>query len=714
MKQSPPTPCVRSWHPGSLLVLVLLVLLWLLFGADSELRQWLGGALAQPGTVVLLAALYTLPGWALLRLLWPADEPLDTVVAWGLALGLSVVLPPLLLLLASLLHLPWNAAATWAYLLLSAAVLLWPTGPEGRGSGLWGGRWWWQRLRDSAPPVLLVAVLLLVLVVRLFAVRELPTGLLGDSYHHTLIAQLLVEQRGLFTSWQPYTPLVTFTYHFGFHANAAFAHWISGASLPLCVLWVGQLLNALAVALVAALTVALGGNLTGGLWAAVLAGFVLTLPGHFVNWGRYTQLTGQVVLLTTLLCWQVLALRVGRQATQPTAHGWLAHMLQTSRANGRLLLLAALTSAAMVLTHYRVVVFAALFILLLLLACIVVGRSPRLLVLLLFQATLVGLLALLIAAPWLATLLEGYLVRNTMAFVSGAVGSERIAAVARIPDVHPLFVRNYVLVALVGGLLLAAWRREWRMLLPVPWALLLVLCVIPGVVGLPGSGVIDFLTAFGTLYLVVVPPAAYLLAALSAALLRRLRLPVLPGAALLLTGVVCWGTADQAYIVQGNTQLVTPADMQAMAWIREHTPPAARFVVNSFPAYGGTLVAGTDAGWWLPLLAQRASTLPPITYGSERSADPTYSQQVNELAAFLRERPLSDATPVQIDLSTPAALARLRAEGVTHVYSGAQAFPPPQSADWIDTERLQSSPAFEQVYAKDGVQIFRLRAEGRR
>jgi hypothetical protein len=88
--------------------------------------------------------------------------------------------------------------------------------------------------------------------------------------------------------------------------------------------------------------------------------------------------------------------------------------------------------------------------------------------------------------------------------------------------------------------------------------------------------------------------------------------------------------------------------------------------------------------------------------------EPGYAQQVNALAADLRGLPLTDRTPVVLDLTTPAALQRLREAGVNYVYSGATAPAGDARVDYIDTERLAASPAYEQVYQRDGVEIFRL------
>ena len=158
--------------------------------------------------------------------------------------------------------------------------------------------------------------------------------------------------------------------------------------------------------------------------------------------------------------------------------------------------------------------------------------------------------------------------------------------------------------------------------------------------------------------------------------------------------------------MHGNTALVVAADMDAMQWIRENTPADALFVVNSFPAYAGTLAAGTDAGWWIPLLAHRATTLPPLNYGGERGERPDYQLGVNALVKKLRGRSLADATPLSIDLSRPVALKTLVSNAIDYVYIGAHPYPGPDSADSIDTAKLRASPFFRLVYDRDGAEIF--------
>jgi asparagine N-glycosylation enzyme membrane subunit Stt3 len=224
--------------------------------------------------------------------------------------------------------------------------------------------------------------------------------------------------------------------------------------------------------------------------------------------------------------------------------------------------------------------------------------------------------------------------------------------------------------------------------------------------------VIDALTSLGTLYVPAALLAGYALALAQrrgAALLVQVHAPSWFGTALLsalLLLTIASNTSWQTHVVTGETALVVPADMAAMQWIRDNTPADARFVINSFPAYAGTLAAGTDAGWWIPLLAHRATSLPPLNYGGEQGEQADYHMSVNALIKKLRGRALTDPTPLGVDLSRPVALKTLDSNAIDYVYIGAHPFPGPGSADWIDTAKLRASSFFRLVYERDGVEIF--------
>lgn len=641
--------------------------------------------------VVLLGAaalLIVVPGFVLVQLLL-AHSRLSLLERGCLGVGVGVALPPLILQMVYLLHGRWSATLTWGYvgLALFGAVAL-------------GGRYLHRNHKFVRPMLsaetalhsgLFVLLVLAGVFSRLYAVRNLVSGLWGDSVHHTLITQLLVENGGLFTSWRPYTELSTFTYHYGFHANAAFLQWLTGLPSTYSTLFMGQLLNAASIPMAYVLTTRFTQSRPAGLWAACFTGFVNLIPGYFVNWGRYTQLAAQIILPALLVGWREVESLTA--ATPKTA--WVRGMI-----------FAALMTAALALTHYIVTIFAVLFVAIYIAGLLLRRVGWRDSVRVIGWAIAAGGLGVGLALPWLINTAQGFLSRNTGAMVSGAVAAERVAGYAQLASITPLYMKGYLLLLGLFGAILAVRQQRWRVLVFAAWSVALIFLIVPGMVGLPGNGVVDFATSYMALYLTVLPLAGVGVAGLVEGLRRWPLTHWLAGLALLSVGV--WGAGWQNRIAEPANQLLTPADARAMQWIEQNTPTRARFWVNNFPAYGGTMIAGTDGGWWIAQLTHRSTNLPPMLYGSERGESKTFAQSINTAAQQIRARALTNAKAVPVDLSTPAALQVLREQGITHIYIGANALPGKALADWIDPAKLRTSPHFRLVYDVDGVLIFAL------
>ncbi|BCX05793.1 MAG: hypothetical protein KatS3mg053_3731 [Candidatus Roseilinea sp.] len=646
-----------------------------------------------------------IPGYAWIEVFWPQSAPLSPAERFGLATGAGVAIPPLLIYLADLVGLKWGREATWGYAVIAVLVMIALAIARHRAlrSVLLDPR------RTDWVFLGLFVLTLMAAWARLYAVRELRAGMFGDSVHHTMIVQLMLENGGLFSSWQPYAPLTTLTYHFGFHANVAFYAWLLGAPATTSVLIYGQLLNAAAVPTAFLLASRVIGAYApertsvaaAGLWSAAFIGFANTMPAYFVNWGRYTQLAGQIILPALLVVWIEL---IERSASGRLKAGW------------PLIAPAAWLTTALMLTHYIVTIFAALMVGSYLVARILHLSAARPALCISLPALGAAAAALVAAWPWIETTLTGGLLRNTSLMVSGGVSADRVAGYATLTPIAPFYLKGWLLALAIIGLGIAIAQRQWRPTIFAVWAGLLLFTVTPNTFGLPGNGVVDQLTAYIALYVPVAPLAGYGLAELHAWVMHRLGarlkwatcvyLPVTLVATLV---VGAWGAATWLpRVVEPTRQMLTPADERAMAWIAANLPEDARFVVNTFPAYGGSLIAGTDGGWWIPLMTRRATNLPPITYGSEAFEDPAFYRQTNAFAAALRGAPLTDPAPRAINLTTPENVRRLRAAGFTHVYKGANQTPGPAQADWIDTTALRNSDYFQLIYEADGVEIFAL------
>ena len=149
-------------------------------------------------------------------------------------------------------------------------------------------------------------------------------------------------------------------------------------------------------------------------------------------------------------------------------------------------------------------------------------------------------------------------------------------------------------------------------------------------------------------------------------------------------------------------ELVSRGDEVAMAWIRQTTPDDAVFLVNGFLIYDGSSAVGSDAGWWIPLLAGRRNTMPPqYALYNEAESIPIYGQSVVGLVTSLEDSPPT----------TQAGLSALCDFGVTHLYVGqgqgrvaAQKLEP-----YLEPTELSADPAFDLVYHQDRVWVFEMK-----
>jgi hypothetical protein len=142
--------------------------------------------------------------------------------------------------------------------------------------------------------------------------------------------------------------------------------------------------------------------------------------------------------------------------------------------------------------------------------------------------------------------------------------------------------------------------------------------------------------------------------------------------------------------------LVGKSDLAALAWVRDATPADATFLVSAFPAFGDTAVAGDDAGWWLPYVTGRASTLPPITYVLERPLDPEYPERINSLVSLWHDDMDGASTKVALDEA-----------GVTHAFVGEVARANDASGRGQGLgAKLAASTNWELVYEQGGAQVW--------
>ena len=633
------------------------------------------------GLLFVAGLLYVVPGWALLVLLWPGTALIGDEghhLSWAerlsIAAGLSLALYPLLFLWTDLVGLHLGSLYAWLPVIGGLVVLIghyrpWTWQPRAMGEALRG----WARSEHVWPDLALLAVMGLVFSVRLLVVRTLDAPMWGDSYQHTMMAQLLVDHGGLFDSWEPYAALQTFTYHFGFHTDVAVFHWMTGIDLVQAVIWTGQLLNILAVLTLYPLAVRVSGSRWAGVGAMLLAGLLSPMPMFYVNWGRYTQLAGQAILpAAVLITWS--ALEAPRRDWKLIGLGWI-------------------TIGGLALTHYRVLIFYLVFVLALVLLALRRATWRRTLA----RVAWVGAGAAVLFLPWFAHTFSGGIIRNfgrqlTTSASQVSAFTQQYNAIGDLSFyLSPVWWLTLPLAAGIG-----LWQRRRGTLMIALWWFLLFIATNPALLHLPGTGAISNFALFIATYI----PAGLLVGDLMALLLARFKhwRWTNMSAALLMIALGLWGMWGRIGDLRAPQHaMVTRPDLRAMAWIQKNTPEDARFLVNSFFAYGGSVIVGSDGGWWLPLLAGRENTVPPLNYGTEQGTWPEYREWVNELTRQIQGTGIDD----------PGTLALLQERGITYVYIGQQQGRVNYNGpDVLDPETLRHSRHYRSVYHRDRVWVF--------
>lgn len=623
-----------------------------------------------------------LPGAA--WLVWFPGGRADFFERLADAVGLSIALTALFGLAAFFLDLSWLSEGflTWAALgLLLVFLLGLLIRPPSRSDAPGSRRW-----LNLAAGLLGWLILAGLVVWRLYQARSLALPAWVDSVHHTLIVRLILENGGLPATFDPYIP-VKFAYHYGFHLIAAlFSLW--ARSLPAdTLLWFGQVINALIALSVYRLGKGLWQDIRPAAAAALLVGFAFQMPAYYLTWGRYTLLTGLVVL--------PLAMAAAVQVSKGSARAgdWLRLVLLT---------------AGVALSHITALLLLGFFIGLLLIFRLLsrlagIRRNkrgeaivekeaalaspparPRLLDGL-WQPASAALLGLGLSAPWLVRIWQQSGSQAALRVVTPLDSSQLSYGEYILYLIGPR--HNEIILGLAGvGLIAALFKRPARLL--AGWALLLALLALPWglrldpirpdhmaiVLFLPAALLIGELVASG-LSLSARLHLAWLRLALQAALIA---------AVLALTGWGAWSTRD---VINPVTVFTDAADVAAIRWVDQNTPKDARFMINT-TLWMGSTYRGVDGGYWLLPAAGRETLLPPVfyVYGSK--------EYVGEITRWAERASRLSACDEQLW----SLIEEARADFL-YLHEGRGALQP---------GALANCPGLVPVYRRDGVYIYEI------
>jgi hypothetical protein len=556
----------------------------------------------------------------------------------------------------------------------------------------------------------LLAILALTFWTRFSQIDGLALPPWVDSVHHALMIRVAAESGQAPTSLRPYMPVDQLPYHWGYHVVIAAVMQLTSLALERTMLWSGQVLNALQALVAAALAAYLWRRPLAGVVAALVVGLLSIMPAYYLSWGRYTQLTGLLLLPPLMIAWRELLRGPSR---------------------GRLACLAVLL-AGLSLVHFRILLFALAYLATSgLIEAFAAGWATGLrraescpprsrsnavdgLSVRLGYTAAVALLAVALATPWMWPLVQRMLlpvIARPSVLVAG--GSYNAVTDGLLWAGH-----NRVILAL--ALATALWgvaRRRRAAAELALWLVAMTLIVNPTLVGLPYTWLITNDVLIISLYLpasvLIGGGAGWLVESIERRWIGAGRQSIAPppqiagnlpqttsrghrfrflllhaGVGVALTALALRGAWELRSVVNPETILATQADATAIAWAAAHTPADARFLVGATPWLN--VYRGTDGGWWLLPLAGRWTNAPPVLY---IYGTPDYIRAVDEL----------NKQVAGLSADQPQALyALIKREHISYIYIGSRPGP-------IAREAFASDPAFEKVYEHDGVTILAVR-----
>lgn len=623
--------------------------------------------------IIVILVVLTLPGYALLALspLWQYWQGFQKLIV---AIALGIALYPIGFYAFSRLPAFFTLGPykTGFLLILCVVVVVWRSIGE-PGPKLQAFEW------------LGLAVVVSTLFTRWYVAHAYPYPAWTDSLHHTLLTELIATHGRLPATLDPYFPVPLGMYHLGLHAIAAVVMWLAQVPAHTALLWTAQTLNGLCgigVYFVLDRTVGRAGAVVG----AVTVGLLSYQPAFYVNWGRYTQVASQTILLVgwcvtheTIISWPTL---------------WQNYKLRSQL--GWLTIFAGLLSAAIFLLHFRVAV---MYILLISIGLLTSFRSLQRnkvrLGVTVIGIICIGAIALLFVSTALWEALRIYIQINRAHIPTELVTAAQISEIqSTYYQFHwrdlDLASHTWLLVITFVAALIGLLRRNQVTILSLLWTAVLYLLGNAYVLGIP----ILNITNLGAILIMLYLPCALICGAAVEELTLlfkdpwRNRLTQLIVSGVLLGGLLA--IPARVNDIEAFRYFVTPNDVDAMHWIQANTPEDALFAVNTH-FWTPALPHGTDAGYWIPYFTGRK-----ITAGVMLLNLAAYDYQIKILNLSRSVKRLAT------DIS---GVDELQAQGVRYIYIGAQGN---FDGAGIKAEQVAKSDKVDLVYQNGNVFIFQI------
>ncbi len=474
----------------------------------------------------------------------------------------------------------------------------------------------------------------------------------------------------------PYDSASLNMYHLGLYALSAPLQLLAGIPAHSALLWMGQILNGLCGVGVFLLLDRKLGRLSA-IAGMVIAGLVSMMPAYYFNWGRYTQVGSQsILLIAALVSWEAI-------------HAWRKEWPVNKAGLVFLTLLAGMLNAGVFLIHFQVGGYALpLLVVIAVSELIQAIKEKRRFWLTLLAGVVIAAISVVLILPALLPAFATYYGIRATAAPEDVTGLKTIFYFSW-EGVYAQTGKLWFLILALLGLLIGLTKKP-RELVWVTFAWFLLL-MAEGFSYLWNSPLLAFTNLSGILIMLYLPislvvgSAAQAIFAWTPKPLRIITELVL--LAVIVAGGV-WGAVKRMEMLEPARQLMTVEDEQAMAWIATNTPEGAVFAINS-EFWLPLNPLGTDGGYWITYFTGRKTTT-----GLMLSS---FSEDVYQI--------VDNSKTVMNLYENPTLVEGLCEFGIDYIYIGAR---PPSNGRSFDIEKLLTITGVESLFQTEKVQVLRI------
>jgi len=527
--------------------------------------------------LLIIFAMFSVPGWFLLSItrFWENWAPLQR---WILAVSLSIVFYPILFYFSRLIlpnfRIGLNKSIVIGLIFLLIIIL-----KERQNIK--------THLQFDKFELIAIGIIFLTLLTRFLLLSTHPYPAWSDSLHHTLLTKLVAVNGQLPYSLEPYEPVNLSMYHLGLYSITGTFTFLSNVPAHTALQWISQVFNGLCgigIYLFLDKYVSRKAAIIG----LIVAGLFSFQPNWYFNWGRFTQLSAQSVLVTAM----VLNIEV------------ITYYKNLSQANKFFtVFIASLLNAGLFLLHYRVAVFYFLF-----LAIIVVVEFIRSYKAKNFFSYLINLakitsFSIIFISPSIFQAFVKYL-EIKMVDVNQSISADATYYHFPLSSYFSLGLPVWLFIITIIMLVLGLIRKNELMTKIFFW----VICLL-------GLGYLYLLnipflmvTNLGAILIMLYIPSS-LIIGLGYEELKQLA-PSLFKKDRLFNGFLIAGLFFgyvRVFDIDESRFFLSSEDIEAMSWIKQNLPEDAKIGINTV-FWLKESPHGIDGGFWIPYFTGRLTT----------------------------------------------------------------------------------------------------------